>query len=139
MFYLPVYFQSIKGESAIISGVHTLPFLAFFAVGAVLSGGLVGKTRHVQPFQLVSALLMTAGAALIYELDIDSSQAWYVGAEVLFGFGVGFGNQIPVMAVQGLSKPEDVPTSTALMFSEYQLGFLLVIIPKAGKSSTNSN
>ncbi|KUI56700.1 Putative HC-toxin efflux carrier TOXA [Cytospora mali] len=116
MFYLPIYFQSIHGQSAIISGVNSLPFLAFFALGAVSSGTAIGKTRHLQPYQLTSALLMTAGMALLYERDVDSSRSWYVGAEVLFGFGVGFGNQVPVTAVQGLSKPEDVPSSTALMF-----------------------
>ena len=119
MFYLPIYFQSIKGNSAIISGVNTLPFLAFFGVGAMLSGTLVGKTRYLQPYQLTSALLMTAGIALLYTLDIDSSKARYIGAQVLFGFGVGFGNQIPIMAVQGLSKPEDVTTSTGIMFSKF--------------------
>ncbi|KAI9736494.1 MAG: hypothetical protein M1818_006004 [Claussenomyces sp. TS43310] len=115
MFYLPIYFQSIHSQSAIISGVNSLPFFAFFALGAVLSGTFIGKTRHLQPYQLTSALLMTAGMALLYTLDIDSSQAWYIGAEVLFGFGVGFGNQVPMMAVQGLSKPEDVASSTGIM------------------------
>ncbi|KAF2122085.1 major facilitator superfamily domain-containing protein [Lophiotrema nucula] len=116
MFYLPIYFQSVKGKSAIMSGVLTLPFLAFFGVGSMLSGTLVGKTRHLQPYQLTCALLMTSGMALTYELDIESSKAWYIGAEVLLGFGVGFGNQIPIMAVQGLSKAEDVPVSTGIMF-----------------------
>lgn len=68
--------------------------------------------------QLASTLLMTAGMALLYEFDVDTPKSWYVGAQVLFGFGVGFGNQVPVTAVQGLSKPEDVPSSTALMFSK---------------------
>ncbi|ROV95677.1 hypothetical protein VMCG_07579 [Cytospora schulzeri] len=116
MFYLPIYFQSIHGQTAIMSGVDSLPFLAFFALGAVISGAAIGKTRHLQPYQLASTLLMTAGMALLYELDVDSSKAWYVGAEVLFGFGVGLGNQVPVTAVQGLSEPEDVPSSTAFMF-----------------------
>lgn len=49
MFYLPVYFQSIKGQSAIMSGVYTLPFLAFFALGAVSSGATIGKTRYLVP------------------------------------------------------------------------------------------
>jgi hypothetical protein len=116
MFYLPIYFQSVKGDSAIISGVNTLPFLAFFGLGAMLGGTLVGKTRHVQPFQLVSALLMVAGAALLYDLGITSSTGRWAGAQILFGFAVGLGNQIPLMTVQGLSKPEDVPTSTGIMF-----------------------
>lgn len=85
------------------------------------SGGLIEKTRFLQPYQLISALLTTAGMALLYTLDIDSSKARYMGSEVILGFGVGFGNQIPMMAVQGLSKPEDVATSTGIMFSKYHL------------------
>lgn len=118
LFYLPVYFQSIHGQSAITSGVNTLPFLAFFAVGAMSSGTIIGKTRYLQPYQVISALVMTAGMALLYTLNINSSKAWYIGAEVLFGFGLGFGNQVPMTAVQGFSKPENVASSTGIMFSK---------------------
>ncbi|RMZ39429.1 MFS transporter [Aspergillus flavus] len=115
MFYLPIYFQSIHGQSAVRSGVNTLPFLAFFALGAVVSGGVIGKTRYTQPFEFVGALIMTAGMALIYILDVNSSQAMYIGAEVLFGFGVGICNQVPMTAVQGFSKLEDVSSATGIM------------------------
>ena len=121
MFYLPIYLQSIKGQSAVRSGVNTLPFLVFFGVGATVSGKLIEKTRFVQPYQLISTLLMTAGMALFYELKIGSSQAWYIGTEVLFGFGLGFGNSIPITAVQGFSAPPDIPSSTAIMFSTFRL------------------
>lgn len=119
MFYLPIFMQSIHGQSAILGGVNTLPFLVFFGVGTMVSGKVVEKTRYLQPFQVLSALLMTAGMALLYTLDIDSSKARYIGPQVLFGFGVGFGNQIPMMAAQGLSKQEDVPSITGIMFSKY--------------------
>ncbi|KAL4935161.1 hypothetical protein BDV06DRAFT_234609 [Aspergillus oleicola] len=115
MFYLPIYFQSIHGQSAIKSGVNTLPFLALFAVGAVVSGAVIGKTHYTQPYELLGALIMTAGMALIYVLDVDSSQAMYFGAEVLFGFGVGICNQVPMTAVQGFSKLEDVSSATGIM------------------------
>ncbi|KAK2758259.1 dynein heavy chain [Arachnomyces sp. PD_36] len=115
MFYLPIYFQSIHGQSAVTSGVNTLPFLAFFALGAVVSGAAIGKTRYTQPYELLGALIMTAGMALVYILDVDSSKAMYIGAEVLFGFGIGISNQIPMTAVQGFSKPEDVPSATGIM------------------------
>jgi MFS transporter, DHA2 family, glioxin efflux transporter len=118
IFYLPVYLQSIHGQSAITSGVNSLPFLAFYALGAMVSGAAIGKTRHLQPYQLISALLMTAGMSLLYTLDVNSSQARYIGPQVLFGFGVGLGNQIPMTAVQGFSKPEDVANSTGIMLSK---------------------
>ncbi|KAF2496441.1 MFS gliotoxin efflux transporter glia [Lophium mytilinum] len=115
IFYLPIYFQSIHGQSAITSGVNSLPFLAFFALGAMASGVVIGKTGLLQPYQLISALLMTAGIALLYTLGVDSSKARYIGPQVLFGFGLGLGNQIPMTAVQGFSKPEDVANSIGIM------------------------
>ncbi|KAL4960752.1 MDR family MFS transporter [Aspergillus stella-maris] len=115
MFYLPIYFQSIHNQSAIRSGVNTLPFLALFALGAVISGAVIGKTHYTQPYELLGALIMTAGMGLIYTLDITTSSAFYFGAEVLFGFGVGICNQIPMTAVQGYSKLEDVSSATGIM------------------------
>jgi len=117
MFYLPIYFQSIHGQSAIGSGINTLPFLAFFAAGSMVSGAAIGKTRLLQPYQLTSALLMTAGASLLYTMGVSSSKTRYIGPQVLFGFGLGLGNQVAMTAVQGFSKPEDVANSTGIMLS----------------------
>ncbi|KAJ7895197.1 putative MFS transporter [Mycena olivaceomarginata] len=115
LFYLPIYFQSIHGQSAITSGVNSLPFMATFAAGAMLSGALVGKTRFLQPYELLSAVLATAGAAILYTLDLDSSKARYVGAQILVGLGIGLGNQIPMTALQGFSNAEDVPSTTGII------------------------
>ncbi|KAI0506312.1 putative MFS transporter [Xylaria bambusicola] len=115
VFYLPIYFQAVRGDSAIISGVNLLPFLALFALGAVISGAAVGKTRYLQPFELISALLTTAGVALIYTLEVDSPKARYIGPQILAGFGLGLGNQIPITAVQGLSRPQDMTSSSGIV------------------------
>ena len=52
-------------------------------------------------------------------LEVDSSQARYIGPQVLFGFGLGFGNQIPMTAVQGLSKPADIAVSFGIMITKF--------------------
>ncbi|KAF2829511.1 MFS gliotoxin efflux transporter glia [Ophiobolus disseminans] len=115
LFYLPIYFQSVHGQSAIFSGVNSLPLLALFALGSVASGALIGKTRHLQPFQLASALFMTAGAALLYKLDVNSTKAQYIGPQILFGFGLGLGCQVPMTAVQGFAAPTNVANLTGIM------------------------
>ncbi|KIA75331.1 hypothetical protein HK57_00210 [Aspergillus ustus] len=115
LFYLPTYFQSVKDKSAIASGVDTLPFMAFFAVGAMLMGILVQKTHLLQPYELISGLLATAGAALLYTLEVDSSRARYIGPQVIFGLGIGLGNQIPMTTLQSFSKPENIAPITGTM------------------------
>ncbi|KAL9082712.1 MAG: hypothetical protein Q9165_008811 [Trypethelium subeluteriae] len=67
--------------------------------------------------------------ALFYTLEIGSSKARYIGPQVLFGFGLGFGNQIPMTAVQGLSKPEDMASSSGIILMMQALSgayFLLI-------------
>ncbi|KAL2831699.1 major facilitator superfamily domain-containing protein [Aspergillus cavernicola] len=115
LFYLPIYFQSIHGQSAIASGVNSLPFMAFFAVGSMISGFMIGKTRLLQPYELASGLLATVGAALLYTLDVDSSKARYIGPQVIFGIGIGLGNQVPMTALQSFSKPEHIAPTTGVM------------------------
>ncbi|GAQ11442.1 putative HC-toxin efflux carrier TOXA [Aspergillus lentulus] len=115
LFYLPIYFQSIHGQSAIASGVNSLPFMAFFAAGSMLSGFLIGKTRFLQPYEFASGVLATVGAALLYTLDVDSSKARYIGPQVIFGIGIGLGNQVPMTALQSFSKPEHIAPTTGVM------------------------
>lgn len=121
LFYLPIYFQSIHGQSAIASGVNSLPFMAFFAAGSMLSGFLIGKTRLLQPYEFASGVLATVGAALLYTLDIDSSKARYIGPQVIFGIGIGLGNQVPMTALQSFSKPEHIAPTTGVMLSKLLL------------------
>jgi hypothetical protein len=59
-----------------------------------MSGALSGKTRLLQPIQLASGLFALIGAVLLYRLDINSSKAWFIGAQIPFGFGIGLGNQV---------------------------------------------
>lgn len=118
-FYLPIYFQSIHGQSAIDSGVNAVPYIAFFAAGSVISGTLIGKTRLLQPYQIVAGLLATVGAALFYTMGVHTSKARYIGPQVIFGIGIGLGSQIPMTTLQAFSKPEDIASTTSIMLSKY--------------------
>ncbi|KAJ6125185.1 hypothetical protein N7471_012502 [Penicillium samsonianum] len=117
MFYLPIYFQAVHGMSAITSGVYCLPFMAFYTCGAIVSGGNIGKTRFLQPIEFISGLIAVLGAALIYCIDVDTSKAWYIGAQIPFGLGIGLGNQVPVTALQGFATPETVAATMGVAFT----------------------
>lgn len=46
IYYLPIYFQSVKGTSAVLSGVYLLPLILFQLLFAGASGG-AGKLRSI--------------------------------------------------------------------------------------------
>lgn len=85
----------------------------------MVSGTFIRKTGHVQPYELISGLLATAGTALLYTLGIDYSKAQYIGPQILLGFGTGLGNHVPMTAVQSFSKHEDVASTSSIMLSGY--------------------
>jgi hypothetical protein len=124
LFYLPLYFQSVKGDSAIMSGVYTLPYVCFYALGSIISGGWIGKTRLPIAIEIVSPLLAMIGTILFYLMEIDTSKAWYVGAQIPFGFGIGLGNQAPVTALQAFAKPTEVAATVGIIFSQSALHFM---------------
>ncbi|KAK8033518.1 hypothetical protein PG991_002916 [Apiospora marii] len=115
IYYLPIYFQSIRGQNAIESGVNILPAVCFFALGCLCAGGLIGRIGYWQPFLPAGALLSVVGSALIYSLDVDSSSAWYLGSQVIFGFGAGGSSQVPMIAVQGFSDTKDLSRATGVV------------------------
>ncbi|CAI6289508.1 unnamed protein product [Periconia digitata] len=114
--FIPIYFQSIKGTTAIMSGVYQLPYVVFYAVGAMLTGVTIGATGHVAPVELAGSLLLVLGTALIYVMDVDTSKAWFLGAQIPLGLGLGLGNQVPITALQGFAKPEHVGVMTGGAF-----------------------
>ncbi|KAL3442938.1 hypothetical protein BJX65DRAFT_312399 [Aspergillus insuetus] len=68
LFYFPIYFESIQDQSATASGVNSLPFMAFLAVGSMLSRFLIIRTRLLQPYELCNSIsgayLVTAAQSL---------------------------------------------------------------------------
>jgi hypothetical protein len=101
-----------------MSGVYILPFVCFYALGSVVSGAWIGKTRLPIAVEIVSALLAVVGTVIFYLMDIDSSKAWYVGAQIPFGIGIGLGNQAPVTALQAFAKPTEVAATVGVIFSK---------------------
>jgi hypothetical protein len=92
--------------------------MAYLAVGSMLTGVLIIITRLLQPYELVSCLLATVGAALLYTMGIDSSKARYIGPRVIFGLGIRLGNQVPMTALQSFATPEHIAPTTGVMLSK---------------------
>ncbi|KAL1881855.1 hypothetical protein Daus18300_000908 [Diaporthe australafricana] len=122
VYYLPIYFQAIKGVNAVDSGIRLLPMVLPMVVSSIASGVLISKIGYYTPFMLAGVVLLSIGAGLLTTLQIDTSQGKWVGYQVLYGFGMGQTFQAPNLAAQTVLPTVDVPIGTSLMFFAQLLG-----------------
>lgn len=122
LYTLPLWFQGVKGTSAVQSGIDNIPMVLAMVVFIILSGATITNTGHYMPFAYLSAILMSIGAGLLTTLQVDSGHPEWIGYQALFGFGLGLGMQIPNIATQTALENADVPIGVAVMFLFQSLG-----------------
>ncbi|KAI0976599.1 major facilitator superfamily domain-containing protein [Xylaria arbuscula] len=127
-YYLPFYFQVVQGTSAMDSGIRTIPYVAGLSVLAIVSGIVVRIIGYYAPPAMFGAAVFTIGAGLMYTFQVNTSQARWVGYQVLAGAGAGAAFQMPLLAVQTSLPEKEVPTGNALV------GFFLTLGSSIGVS-----
>ncbi|KAF1987770.1 MFS transporter [Aulographum hederae CBS 113979] len=127
VFYLPIWFQAIKHASAVKSGIMNLPLILGLVIISMVAGGLVSYLGYYTPFLYISSILMSIGAGLLTTFSVDTGHAEWIGYQALFGFGIGFGMQQTLIAVQTVLPLPDVPVGTAIMMFAQTLGGALFI------------
>ncbi|KFG87985.1 putative efflux pump antibiotic resistance protein [Metarhizium anisopliae] len=127
MYFLPIWFQAVKGASPVKSGVMNIPMLLSVVIFTVTSGAIVSSWGYYTPFIIGGAVLMPIGYGLMSTLTVDSSAAAWIGFQVVAGAGVGVGMQQPLIAVQVVLDMADVPTGTAIIIFMQSLGGALFV------------
>ncbi|PVH73002.1 MFS general substrate transporter [Cadophora sp. DSE1049] len=120
-FYLPLWFQAVKGDSALKSGTDLLPLLLLSFVSSIITGILVSRIGYYTPFAIFGSCLSAVGAGLLTTLEVNSSTAKWVGYQVFYGYALGSMTQAPNMAAQTVLSRQDVPIGASLMFFGQQL------------------
>ncbi|KAK3940919.1 hypothetical protein QBC46DRAFT_449140 [Diplogelasinospora grovesii] len=127
VYYLPIWFQAVKGASAVDSGIMNLPMLLSVVIASILSGGLITAIGYYTPFMLVCSVFTAIGFGLLSTFQPDTSRPVWIGYQILAGAGVGFGMQQPLMAVQTVLDINDVPTGTSVIVFLQTLGGALFV------------
>ncbi|OJJ67650.1 hypothetical protein ASPBRDRAFT_199881 [Aspergillus brasiliensis CBS 101740] len=128
VYYLPIWFQVIKGASAVRSGIMNLPMLVSLIVLSILSGALVSAMGYYTPTMILGCILVLISTALMTTFTPDTGTVKWAGYQVIMGAGIGMGAQQTVLAMQASLPPKDVPVGTALMIFYQTLGGAVFLI-----------
>ncbi|ORY98730.1 major facilitator superfamily domain-containing protein [Syncephalastrum racemosum] len=126
IYYLPIYFQVVNGDTPARAGIEVLPYLLPIDVLSVLVGLLVSKTGHYQFTFWIGTILIVIGGVLQSFLSISSPTMDQVLFLAVTGTGIGCCVQNFYIAAQVIASrraPKEVATLvSSISFFEY-LGF----------------
>ena len=122
IYYLTVWFQVAKDDSAMHAGISTIPLVLSLVIVSIIAAIFTEKIGYYVPAMLLSPVLCSTGAGLLSTLSPSSAHSAWIGYQVLYGFGIGCGFQTSTLPAQNVLPRADVPLGLALMFFMQQLG-----------------
>ncbi|KAL6789516.1 major facilitator superfamily domain-containing protein [Trichoderma sp. SZMC 28013] len=125
VYYLPEWFQVVKGAGPTHSGVMNIPAFLSQIVGTILAGGLVTKLGALNPWIWAGSVVLAVATGLYCTFDVDTGAGRWIGYQILQGFGFGVMAQMPIVAVQATLPPALAPVATVfsnVLISELAIG-----------------
>ena len=84
LYYVPIWFQAVKGVSPFQSGIDNIALVLAVVVGSVGSGILVTKLGYYTPFMIAATICMAVGTGLLTTWTPETSSAKWIGYQGKF-------------------------------------------------------
>ncbi|GBC02629.1 hypothetical protein RclHR1_04720001 [Rhizophagus clarus] len=117
VYYVPLYFQVVKGDTATGSGLELIPLILGVVAASISTGQAVSRTDKVayRTLCVIGAALIAVGVGLITLWDENTGRAAQIGYMIIAGFGIGCIMQTTLLCAQGIVEYKDVASVTALL------------------------
>lgn len=103
LYYLPIYFQNVRGWTPIASSALLVPFVLAQAIISIASGFYISKFKRYGEVLWVGFICWTAGAGSMCAFDRDTPLYGIILAGAITGIGVGNVFQPCLIAIQAHS------------------------------------
>jgi MFS family permease len=122
IYYLPVYYQVLRGYTASESGYQLAPFLVSVSIVSMFSGIIGTKLQSFRIFIWVGTVLMVIGSGLLC-LTSDTLPHWcMIFFPIILAFGIGFSIQMVLISAQASSQPEYIAILASFLNFTFCMG-----------------
>src|SRR6202034_4076867 len=90
MTFLPLYQQTVQGESPTISGLALTPMMIGVTITSIVAGQVTTRTGKYKVFPIIGGAIMALGMFLLTHLDISTTRTTSAIYYVVLGLGMGF-------------------------------------------------
>jgi EmrB/QacA subfamily drug resistance transporter len=121
MVLMPLYFQLVRGEDAVTTGLLLIPQ----GLGAALAMGLSGRATERWGGGMTAAIgtLITLAATVPFVLLGAQTSFWLIGAAMVFrGFGIGMSIMPAMTAAYSVLRPDQISHATPQLTTLQRVG-----------------
>lgn len=94
IYYIPLFFQFTRAETAVTSALRLLPLIIFNIVVVFANGALLPKFKYYVPWYTAAGIFNTVGGALFFALlEQSTSSIAIYGFSILLAIGTGLAQQ----------------------------------------------
>ncbi|RIA88399.1 major facilitator superfamily domain-containing protein [Glomus cerebriforme] len=117
VYYIPLYFQVVEGDSATESGLKLIPYVTGVVIASIFTGQLISRTNFLayRTISAMGAALIAVGAGLMVMWDEDTGKAAQIGYMLIAGLGVGSIMHTTLLCALEIVEDKDIATVTTLL------------------------
>jgi MFS family permease len=136
LYYIPLYFQSVKAKSPIATGVNVLPITGSLMPSAVLVGYLITSIGRYRWAVWLGELVTTLATGMLILWDAETSPTVINAVLVILGLGNGLSLSSLYTAIQAAVDERDAPSAASMYSSVRSIGMALGV-PIGGSAFQN--
>ncbi len=114
LYYMPLYFEAVKGETPIVAGISLFPATFTVAPAALVTGFVITKTGRYRWAIWSGWVLTTLGTGILYLLDVKTTTVQWVFLNLVSGLGMGVLFPSMAFAIQAATTNKDLAFAVAL-------------------------
>ncbi|KAH6603892.1 hypothetical protein Trco_007338 [Trichoderma cornu-damae] len=133
VYFIPIYFQFVHGDTAIQAAVRLLPYVVLCVSFNLAAGRLLSKVRYYMPIFVTAGFFITLGGSLLTAyLDPETPAGYIYGFTVITAVGSGLTLQIGYAVATLKVEPKHVGDALSLQ-NVAQLGGSVIALVIAGQ------
>ncbi|KZT00344.1 MFS general substrate transporter [Laetiporus sulphureus 93-53] len=125
--YIPTYFQLVKRDTQLISGLELLPYILPLSFSSALVGILVSKTGWVRPWLWAGGMVNLLGNGLCILINGRTARGAEFAFLIIAGLGMGFVYQTNTLAAQSQVRRDELASLTTMTMWSKSLGGIVGI------------
>jgi len=122
MTFLPLYQQTVQGESPTVSGLMLTPMMLGSTVTSMLAGQVTTRTGRYKIFPILGGGLMAVAMYLLTGLDTGTSRFTSAIYYAVLGLGLGFLMQMVSLIAQNSVEQRDMGVASSARMFFQQIG-----------------